>query len=67
MEDRTGEVVAFNGQSAIYDTLGKTIAHAGVTDNAILFAELDLSKARNKAFNSENHLFHDRRPTMYEL
>ncbi len=66
-EDRIGEVVSFNGQSAMYDTLGKTIAHANATDDAILLATVDIQKARNKAFNSENHLFHDRRPSMYEL
>ncbi len=67
MEDRTGEVVAFNGQSAVYDTLGRIMQSAPATGSAVLIAELSMETARNKAFNSENHLFFDRRPDMYEV
>lgn len=62
--------VKFIGHSRICDPLGRTLAHAPHTDEAILYAEIDVSLARRKHLvrvpgtNEVNRLA-DRRPEMY--
>jgi len=70
--DRVGEErgFAFIGKSQIVDVNGATIAAAMHTDEAILYAEIDPSRARNKHIVRipklhEIHRFKDRRPDMY--
>lgn len=70
--DRVGEErgVKFIGKSKICDPLGKTIAFADHTDEAILYADIDVSRARNKhlirtAGVNEVNRIADRRPELY--
>lgn len=71
--DRVGEErgVSFIGRSRICDPLGKTLATADHTDEAILYADIDVTKSRNKhlirkaGLNEVNRIA-DRRPEMYE-
>lgn len=70
--DRIGEErgVNFIGKSRICDPLGKTLASADHTDEAILYADIDVSRARNKhlirkAGSNEVNRIADRRPEMY--
>lgn len=70
--DRIGEErgVSFIGKSRICDPLGKTLAVADHTNDAILYAEIDVARARNKhhirtAGTNEVNRIADRRPEMY--
>lgn len=62
--------VSFIGKSRICDPLGKTIAVADHTDEAILYADIDVSRSRNKhlirkaGINEVNRIA-DRHPEMY--
>lgn len=64
--------VTFVGRSRICDPLGKTIATADASSETILYAEIDVAKARNKqlirvAGENEVNRIADRRPEMYGL
>jgi predicted amidohydrolase len=61
----------FIGQSKLCDTSGQTIAEAAHTNEEILYADIDILRARNKHIVRvpEKHMidrFADRRPEMYE-
>jgi predicted amidohydrolase len=70
--DRVGveRDVAFIGKSRICDPLGKTIASADHTDEAVLYADIDVARSRNKhlirqpGVNEVNRIA-DRHPEMY--
>ena len=62
--------VSFIGKSRICDPLGKTITMADHANEAILYADIDVARARNKhlirqAGINEVNRFADRRPEMY--
>ncbi|MCA9041856.1 MAG: carbon-nitrogen hydrolase family protein [Planctomycetaceae bacterium] len=62
----------FIGRSSIADPIGKTVARAESTEPEILFADLDLARARNKRYQRvpgkhEIDRLADRRPEMYSL
>ncbi|HEY4261930.1 MAG TPA: carbon-nitrogen hydrolase family protein [Schlesneria sp.] len=62
--------VPFIGRSRICDPLGKTIAVADHTDEAILYADIDVARARQKhlirkAGVNEVNRIADRRPELY--
>jgi predicted amidohydrolase len=62
--------VTFIGRSRICDPLGKIIATADEKSETILYADIDLARARNKhlvrvAGKSEVNRIADRRPEMY--
>jgi predicted amidohydrolase len=65
-EERTG---AFCGWSQIVDPYGKRLAEAGETGEALLVADVDVEKARDKDYvipgEYELYLFGDRRPELY--
>ena len=65
-KERSGE---FCGRSQIVDPLGKRLAEAGETDEALLVADIDVEKARDKDYvipgEYELYLFGDRRPELY--
>ena len=70
--DRVGEErgVKFIGKSKICDPLGKTLAFADHTDEEIIYADIDVARARNKhlirkAGVNEVNRIADRRPEMY--
>ncbi len=62
---------SFIGHSRICDPLGRTLAHAPHTEEAILYADIDVALARKKhlvrvpELNEVNRMA-DRRPEMYE-
>ena len=64
-ESLEGETLIFRGESAIYDYLGERIAIASFGNEEILHAEINPQETRNKAFNSINDIFKDRKPEMY--
>ena len=62
--------VPFIGRSRICDPLGKTLAVADNTDEAILYADIDVARSRNKhlirkAGVNEVNRIADRRPDLY--
>lgn len=65
-KERWGE---FCGWSQIVDPYGKRLAEAGETEEALLFADIDIEKARDKDYvvpgEYELYLFGDRRPELY--
>lgn len=65
-KERSGE---FCGWSQIVDPYGTRLAEAGETEEALLFAEVDLAKARDKDYvipgEYELYLFGHRRPELY--
>ena len=67
-KERWGE---FCGWSQIVDPFGKRLAEAGGTEEALLVAEIDVEKARDKDYvvpgQYELYLFRDRRPDLYGL
>jgi predicted amidohydrolase len=65
-KERSGE---FCGWSQIVDPLGRRLAEAGETEEALLVADIDVEKARDKDYvipgEYELYLFGDRRPDLY--
>jgi predicted amidohydrolase len=65
-KERRGE---FCGWSQIVDPYGKRLAEAGETEEALLVADVDIEKARNKDYvipgEYELYLFGHRRPELY--
>lgn len=66
-EERNGEELFFNGESAIYGYNGERLAKAGVEEEKVIIAEIEPSLTRKKSFNEFNDVFKDRRPDMYNL
>ncbi len=64
-ESLDGETLLFRGESAIYDYLGERIGMASFGNEEIIHAEINPQETRNKAFNSVNDIFKDRKPEMY--
>jgi predicted amidohydrolase len=65
-KERSGE---FCGWSQIVDPYGKRLAEAGETEEALLLADADVERARDKDYvvpgEYELYLFGDRRPELY--
>ena len=65
-KERWGE---FCGWSQIVDPFGARLAEAGETEEALLIAEVDVERARDKDYvipgQYELYLFEDRRPELY--
>jgi predicted amidohydrolase len=65
-KERSGE---FCGWSQIVDPFGSRLAEAGATEEALLVADIDLDRARDKDYivpgEYELYLFGDRRPELY--
>lgn len=66
-EERNGEELFFNGESAIYGYNGERLAKAGVEEEKTIFAEIEPKLTRKKSFNEFNDIFKDRRTDMYKL
>jgi predicted amidohydrolase len=64
-EHNAGEDVSFNGQTAIYGYNGNVLSDASAEGDAIVIAEIHPEQTRDKAFNSINDIFKDRREDMY--
>ena len=58
---------SFFGQSQVVDPDGNLIHRASRDGEEIGLVEIDPSRARDKAINSINDLFADRRTDLYEL
>lgn len=62
---KAGQSLRFIGQSRIVSPDGTILITADADDEALMVAEIDPQKARNKSLNPMNNLFSDRRPDMY--
>jgi len=61
------EPLNFMGQSQIVDPNGNILIRASMTNEEVHVVQLNLNLARNKALNSHNHIFNDRRIDHYKL
>ncbi len=59
------ETVSFNGLSAIYAYNGDAMVQAAAEGEAVLYADCDPLKTRDKSFNAVNDILKDRRPEYY--
>lgn len=66
-EENGGEVLHFNGKSAIWDYNGNVLAQADADDERIILAEISPQETRNKSIDQFNNIFTDRRPEMYHF
>jgi predicted amidohydrolase len=64
---KEGEPLRFIGSSLISSPQGKVLANAPEDGEALLFADIEPAKARNKVLNAFNDLFRDRRPEKYSV
>ncbi|GAB5466027.1 MAG: carbon-nitrogen hydrolase [Candidatus Kapaibacteriales bacterium] len=66
-ETEEGETLTFNGSSTLFGTDGQVLAQASRHRKAIILAEFNYRKARDKKINSYNDLIEDRRPDLYAV
>jgi len=62
---KEGPALTFIGQSQITSPQGEILVRAGIDDEMLLTADIDLSRSRDKQLNPYNDLFRDRRPALY--
>jgi predicted amidohydrolase len=66
--ETTGEKeLSFTGGSQITGITGEILYRASADQEEVAVVEIDPHLARNKNVTPNNHIFHDRRPEMYEL
>lgn len=65
MESRDGEELLFKGGSAVWGWDGRPLAQAGLSEEAVLVAQIDPAETRDKSFNPRNDVLRDRRPEHY--
>ena len=67
MENRldNNEPLNFMGQSQVIDPNGNILYRASMKDEEVHVVQLDLSMARDKCLNQQNHIFKDRRTNHY--
>ncbi|MEX0568739.1 MAG: nitrilase-related carbon-nitrogen hydrolase, partial [Candidatus Njordarchaeota archaeon] len=59
--------LTFTGQTIIVNPKGEVIAMASKTQEEIIYADIDLSVARDKNITPKNNIFEDRAPDAYYL
>ena len=64
-ETAHGETLRFVGQSRICGPTGDVLAEAGREEAAVLIADIDPHRARDRQITATNSLFDDRRPDVY--
>ncbi len=65
-EHRSGDRLAFTGESVLVSPHGEYLARLSVDEPEVAVVYIDPALARDKKLNQHNHLFDDRRPEMYE-
>ncbi len=65
-ESRNGEILEFNGGSAIYHYNGEVMALAGAATQEEIWAEINQAETRKKSFNDFNDIFADRITDFYQ-
>jgi predicted amidohydrolase len=58
--------VSFTGNSQIVDPSGNVIASAGDRSESLKIVDVQLEEADNKAINTNNDLFKDRKVSLYK-
>lgn len=66
-ESNGGEVLHFNGKSAIWDYFGNILVETNSDDEMIIETEIFPQETRNKQIDQFNNIFSDRRPEMYHF
>jgi predicted amidohydrolase len=66
-EQRGERKLTFTGGSQITGVKGEILCRASTDREAVTVIEIDPKMAQNKFMTSNNHVFEDRRPEMYEL
>ena len=66
VEKRGNVSLSFSGKSQIVSPTGDVLASAGERSETLKVAEIDIADANDKMVTPNNHLFQDRRPTLYK-
>lgn len=64
-DDRNGKILRFTGKSQITGPQADILYQAGPIDDEVAFVDIDVSLARDKKLNPFNHLYSDRRVSLY--
>lgn len=59
--------LSFTGRSIIVDPRGEIIAEASRTHEELIYADIDVTLARDKSITPRNNIFEDRSPETYAL
>ena len=65
-EKRGSVSLSFTGKSQIVSPTGEVLARGGERSESLKVAEIDIAEADDKMVTPNNHLFQDRRPTLYK-
>ena len=58
--------ITFTGKSQIVNPKGEVLVSAGERSETLKVAEIDVAEADDKMVTPNNHLFQDRKPTLYK-
>ncbi len=65
-EKRTNVSITFTGHSQIVDPAGNVLARVGNRSESLKIVDIEVGEADNKAINSNNDLFKDRKVSLYK-
>ena len=65
-EKRTNVSITFTGHSQIVDPTGNVLARVGNRSESLKIVDIEVGEADNKAINSNNDLFKDRKVSLYK-
>jgi len=65
-EKRGNISITFTGKSQIVNPKGEVLVSAGERSESLKVAEIDVAEADDKMVTPNNHLFQDRKPTLYK-
>lgn len=65
-EKRGSQSLSFSGKSQIVDPEGNILASAGERSESLKIVEIDVREAENKNVTANNHLFEDRKISLYK-
>ncbi|UCG51953.1 MAG: hypothetical protein JSW58_17615 [Candidatus Latescibacterota bacterium] len=65
-EKRANMSLTFTGNSQVVDPSGNVLTSAGERSESLKIVEIDIEEAKNKAITTNNHLFKDRKVSLYK-
>jgi predicted amidohydrolase len=65
-EKRANMSLTFTGNSQVVDPSGNVLTSAGDRSESLKIVEIDIEEAKNKAITTNNHIFKDRKVSLYK-